>query len=227
VEIQSPKLIAMELNGRGLRTRKGNKWDGPHISRILSDHTYVGEVKYKDAVCKGEQEAIISRELWDRVKAIREGAAPHPDRARRQETIAPLKNILRCGHCGGAMMPTYTTRHGRRYYYYACCKDSKRAVSECPVRQVQAGDIEELVKSQTRKMLGDISLVRRFAEKSGMDPMEVVDSFREDFWNEITPGEYNRLLTLLIEKAVVWDDRLEIEFKTAGIRSLMEDFGNG
>jgi len=178
----------------------------------------------------GEQEAIISRELWDRVKAIREGTAPHPDRARRQETIAPLKNILRCGHCGGAMMPTYTTKGGRRYYYYyyyACCKGSKRAVSECPVRQIQAGDIEEMVKSQTRKMLGDISLVRRFAEKSGMDPMEVVDSFREDFWNEITPGEYNRLLTLLIEKAVVWDDRLEIEFKTAGIRSLMEDFGNG
>ena len=71
---------------------------------------------------------------------------------------------------------------------------------------------------------GDISLVRRFAEKSGMNPMEVVESFREDFWNEMTPGEYNRLLTLLIEKAVVWNDRLEIEFKTAGIRSLMEGF---
>ena len=73
-------------------------------------------------------------------------------------------------------------------------------------------------------MLGDISLVRRFAEKSGMNPMEVVESFREDSWNEMTPGEYNRLLTLLIEKAVVWNDRLEMEFKTAGIRSLMEGF---
>lgn len=40
------------------------------------------------------------------------------------------------------------------------------------------------------------------------------------------PGEYNRLLTLLIEKAVVWDNKLEIEFKTAGIRSLMEGFKN-
>ena len=224
VEVQSPKLIAMELNGRGITTRQGKKWDSSHIARILSNHTYVGEVKYKDAICKGEQEAIVPRELWDRVKAIRAGGAPHADRARRQETIAPLKNILRCGHCGGAMMPTYTTRNGRRYYYYACCKDGKRAVSECPVRQVPAGDIEELVKSQTRRMLGDISLVRRFAEKSGMNPMEVVESFREDFWNEMTPGEYNRLLTLLIEKAVVWNDRLEMEFKTAGIRSLMEGF---
>ena len=123
-------------------------------------------------------------------------------------------------------MLTYTTKGGRRYYYYLCCKDDKRAVSECPVRQIPAGDIEELVKKHIRKMLGDISLVMQFAEKSGMNPVEVVECFREDFWKEITPGEYNRLLTLLIEKAVVWNDKLEIEFKTGGVKSLMEEFKN-
>ena len=123
-------------------------------------------------------------------------------------------------------MPTYTTKGGRRYYYYLCCKDDKRAVSECPVRQIPAGDIEELVKKHIRKMLGDISLVMQFAEKSGMNPVEVVECFREDFWKEITPGEYNRMLTLLIEKAVVWNDRLEIEFKTGGVKSLMEELKN-
>ena len=226
VEIQSPKLIAMELNAQGIKTKQGKTWDKAHVYRILENHTYIGEVKYKDAICKGEQESIIPTDLWNRAKAIRESAAPCPDRSRRQETIAPLKNILRCGHCGGAMMPTYTTKGGRRYYYYLCCKDDKRAVSECPVRQIPAGDIEELVKKHIRKMLGDISLVMQFAEKSGMNPVEVVECFREDFWKEITPGEYNRLLTLLIEKAVVWNDKLEIEFKTGGIKSLMEEFKN-
>lgn len=227
VEIQSPKLIAIELNEKGIKTKQGKKWDTPHISRILENHTYVGEVKYKDAICEGEQEAIIPRELWDRVKAIRASAAPYPDHARRQETIAPLKNILRCGHCGGSMMPSYSNKDGRRYYYYLCVKDTKRAVAECPVRKIPAGDIEELVKKYVRKMLGDISLVMQFAEKSGMNPVEVVECFREDFWREITPGEFNRLLSLLIEKAVVWEDKLEIEFKTDGVKSLMEGLRNG
>lgn len=75
-------------------------------------------------------------------------------------------------------------------------------------------------------LLGDVSLVMQFAGKSGMNPMEVVECFQETFWKEITPGEYNRLLPLLTEKAVVWDNKLEIEFKTAGIRSLMEGFKN-
>ena len=227
VEIQSPKLIAMELNEQGIRTKQGKKWNSPHVLRILSSHTYVGEVKFHDAVCKGEQDAIITPEVWNRTKTIRENASPYPDYAKRQETIAPLRNLLRCGHCGGAMIPTYTLKRGRRYYYYCCSQDKKRAVSECPVREITSGDIEDLVKKQVQKMLGDISLVMQFAEKSGLNPVEVVEFFRDELWDEITPGEFNRLLVLLVEKAVVWKDKLEIEFKTGGIKSMMEELKNG
>ena len=45
-------------------------------------------------------------------------------------------------------------------------------------------------------------------------------------WKEITPGEYNWLLLLLVEKAVVWVDKLELELKTSGIKSLIEEFKN-
>ena len=111
-------------------------------------------------------------------------------------------------------------------HYYLCSKDSKRAISECPVKQIPSGDIEALVRKQLQKMLSDISLVMRFAEQSGMSPVEVVECFREEFWNEISPGEYNRLLILLVEKAIVWEDRLELELKTCGVKSLLEEFKN-
>ena len=226
IEIQSPKLIAMELNERNIKTKQGKKWDTAHVNRILSNHTYVGEIKYKDAICQGEQEAIIDRSVWDRVKEIQRSFDPQSDHSRRQETIAPLKSVLKCGHCGGAMMPTYSNKGGRRYYYYICSKDTKRAVSECPVKQITSGDIEELVRQQLQKMLSDITLIMRFAEKSGMNPVDVADCFREEFWNEISPGEYNRLVILLVEKAIVWQDRLELELKTSGLKSLMEELKN-
>ena len=59
-----------------------------------------------------------------------------------------------------------------------------------------------------------------------MNPVEVVECFQDTFWKEITPSEYNQLLILLIEKAVVWNNKVEIEFKAAGIKSLMEGFKN-
>ena len=121
-------------SARNIKTRQGKKWDTAHVNRILSNHTYVGEIKYKDAICKGEQETIVPRDLWGRIKEIQRSIDPQSDHSRRQETIAPLKSILRCGHCGRAMMPTYSNKSGRRYYYYLCSKDSKRAISECPVK---------------------------------------------------------------------------------------------
>ena len=104
--------------------------------------------------------------------------------------------------------------------------NTKRAVTECPVKQIPSGDIEELVRQQLQKMLSDITLIMRIAEKSGMNPVDVADCFREEFWNEISPGEYNRLVILLVEKAIVWQDRLELELKTSRVKSLMEELKN-
>ncbi|UKI33650.1 MAG: recombinase family protein [Lentisphaeria bacterium] len=47
IEVQSPALIAQELNKDGIRTKQGRIWNRQHIYRILSNHTYVGKVNYK------------------------------------------------------------------------------------------------------------------------------------------------------------------------------------
>ena len=77
-----------------------------------------------------------------------------------------------------------------------------------------------------RKILTEPGMVAQFAERTGLKASEVMEFFKEEFWNELTPGEYNRMVQLLVEKAVVWEDRLEIEMKTAGIKSLMEVIEN-
>ena len=51
-------------------------------------------------------------------------------------------------------------------------------------------------------------------------------SLPETLRNEISPGEYNRLVILFIEKAVVWQDRLELELKISRIKSLIEELKN-
>ena len=226
IEIQAPKLIAGELNAAGLRTRQGQLWQRDHIYRILNNHTYIGEVKYKDAVCKGEQEAIITREVWDRTREILKNNRHEDDPRDRQGIIAPLKGVLRCGHCDCAMMPTYSNKGAKRYYYYLCHKETKRAVAECPVHQIPSEDVEMLVRLQLRKILTEPGMVAQFAEQTGFNPTEIMEFFKEKFWNELTPGEYNRMVQLLVEKAVVWEDRLEIELKIAGIKSLMEVIEN-
>ena len=90
------------------------------------------------------------------------------------------------------------------------------------MHQVPSEDVEKLIRIQIRKILSEPGMVAQFAGRTGFSPSEIMEFFKEEFWNELSPGEYNRIVHLLVEKAVVWEDRLEIELKTAGIKSLME-----
>jgi hypothetical protein len=83
-----------------------------------------------------------------------------------------------------------------------------------------------LVRLQLRKILTEPGMVAQFAERTDLKSSDVMDFFKEEFWSELSPGEYNRMVQLLVEKAVVWENRLEIELKTAGIKSLMEVIEN-
>ena len=117
IEVQSPKLIARELNRDGIKTKQGKIWDASHIYRILENHTYIGEVKYKGTICEGEQEAIVDLAVWNRSREILSANDRIPDRSRNVEIVAPLKGILKCGHCGCSMMTTYTRKNGKKYFY--------------------------------------------------------------------------------------------------------------
>lgn len=227
IEIQSPTLIAQELNKDGIRTKQGKAWDKPHIYRILNNHTYIGQVKYKGSICEGEQEAIVELDVWDRTREILRVNDPAPAHMPRTEIIAPLKGILRCGHCDCAMMPTYARRGRKQYYYYFCAKDSKRATPTCPVRQIPAGDVEQITREQVMKMLQTPTILIKLAQVLNLPAEKIAELFKETFWQEISPGEMNRLLHLLLEKVEVHESKLTVEFKSSGIKTLMEEIANG
>ena len=88
IEIQSPSLIAQELNKDGIRTKQGKAWDKPHIYRILSNHTYIGQVKYKGSICEGEQNAIVELDVWNRTREILALNEPVPRQTKRMVAIS-------------------------------------------------------------------------------------------------------------------------------------------
>lgn len=225
-EIQSPKQIAFELNRDEVLTKRGNLWNTSHIYRILNNRVYIGEVDYKGEIYAGEHEGIISREIWERSREILKENCPVADRSSRMETIAPLKGILRCGHCDSAMMPLYSMKNGRKYYYYQCVKDRKRAVASCPVRQVPAGEIEKLASAQLTKILQAPEVLAAISRHTGQDPREVSELFGGDFWNEITPGEQNRLTALLLKRIEIKENGVSLEIRASGMKSLIEELSH-
>lgn len=225
IEIQSPRLIAEELNNDGILTKRQKKWTPAAVYRILTCHTYIGEVYYHaETICKGEHEAIVPRETWDRVQEIMKMNQPFDASQKRAKILSPLRGILYCGHCGGAMMPTYGRRKGKRYFYYLCSRDQQKIDRDCPVHSITAGVIEKIVREQMKKMLFTPDFLVILAQTTGLAVSVISELFKEEFWDHMTPGEMSRIFHLLLERVTVYEDQVKIELRSAGMKHLIEEF---
>ena len=211
VETQSPKLIAHELNQDGLTSRKKKAWINTYVARILKNPVYVGDVEYKGEIFKGEHEAIVSRQTWNRVQEIIKSNCPYERSGGITEITVPLKGILRCGHCGCAMIPVFCTKGKKRYYYYYCNTDFHRSEKLCPVGKIGSSIIEDAVKEQTVRIFSSTFFQETIFKATGITVAELQRIFRDEFWLECSSLELNRLYSELFEKITVHEHQLAYE----------------
>ena len=226
IEIQSPKMIAAELNTENLKTKTGKPWQTASVYRILNNHTYVGEINYKGTtVYEGEHEGIIDAETWERTREILKANSPVKDPSKRTRRDIPLRGIIKCGHCGCPMMPSYGKKKGVTYYYYLCEKHVKSvSESECPVKKVPAGMVEQLVQEQLDRVFHSREVITELAERTQLPQRVVSDIFRDNFWSQVTAAEFTRLAQLVLDKVTLYDDHIELDIKSGGMESIMEEF---
>jgi len=55
-------------------------------------------------------------------------------------------------------------------------------------------------------------------------PKDVLNVFEEGFWNELTTIEKQRLMQIMLERVVINEDDVTIEFRTESIKSIQEAY---
>ncbi|WP_338324264.1 recombinase family protein, partial [Dankookia rubra] len=144
---ETPKRLQAE----GVTSKSGRPLDKGDVYKLLKLRTYVGEVEHKGHVHAGEHQAIVPRELWDRVQAIRQVSPRARAAQNRQHAPALLKGLI-FGVDGRALSPVHTMKNGRLYCYYVAQRVLKgdAAGDGSIVRRVSAAEIEAAVVDQVR-----------------------------------------------------------------------------
>jgi len=163
--------VVTELNRRGWTTKsityvngthkEGVPWNKARLYDILTNITYSGQVEHKGQVYPGEHPAIIDKKTFRRVQALLRENQSGKSPTSRNKHQALLKGLLRCGHCGSAMVHTYAKKGNRLYRYYACNTRMKQGRDACPTPNLPAQEIEDFVVEQIRKLAKDPELVRQ------------------------------------------------------------------
>lgn len=143
--------LARVLADRGLRmrpqiNRPAQPISAKYLPRVLSDPYYLGIVTFKGEQYPGRHEALVTRELFDRVQTVLAVRAAKTGERQRQHRHY-LKSLVWCGRChdrGVESRLIYVRANGRggEYWYFMC---AARQHGQCDSPYMRAEDVEETV----------------------------------------------------------------------------------
>lgn len=214
--------LAEDLNAAEFRPRskRGRTvFSKATIHGMLSNPTYVGDItRHGEVVAQGRHQPIVSRELWDKVQAVRE------QRARRPQVYGarPKRPYLfsGVGICASCASPLWAnTINGGRHNYYRCA--SRARGDGCPDAGVgcRAEPVEDHLSSlfarlrlpptwrdRVRELVDDVNAVhdiererRRLQAKIVRVRQGLIDGVIDNETAKAAVREAEAVLTSLIE----------------------------
>src|SRR6202790_5466008 len=156
LELGSVNELLRDLRERSIRTktrplstgatRGGIPFGRGALYYLLSNHFYIGEVKYKNEILPGEQPPIMDRALFDAVRQKSLAQWSH------RTIVCNKADYLLAGlvfdDAGHRMVPTHATKAGVRYRYYVSTPflhGEAKTASAGSVSRIPAADIEDIV----------------------------------------------------------------------------------
>ena len=225
----SATTLARALIAEGVKTRNGRSIDKGFLYKLLNNRVYIGEAVHKGTAYPGEHEAIISRELWDKVHAILQDSPRLRAARARAQTPALLKGLI-FGPDGKAMSPTHTRKGQRLYRYYISQSVLKKGTGACPVGRISAIEIESAVVDQLRGLLRSPEIIigtwrSARLEIEDLTEAEVREALEQldPLWDELFPAEQARIVQLLVERVDVAPEGLDIRLRVDGLENLVRD----
>lgn len=254
------------MNKFGIVGRKENVglWSFCAVNSILNNPTYLGHmaqqrwssVSYKNhkrykkdesdwIVVRDTHEAIVSQEIWDKVKEIEKSVAQ--GRKTKRGYTHPLSGFLYCADCGGKMKMNCINRNGKIDFNFNCGNHVRLGKSYCFSHFIQAKDIEEIVLDDIRTMaqrivLDEITIREEFirhnaelvdkAEKAAKKELQVKRKRAEELSRLMQLAYEDRLKGKMPEDICIGfiqkysDEQKRLEFEIAGLEEKITETEN-
>ncbi|WP_027086850.1 recombinase family protein [Cohnella panacarvi] len=180
------KTIANQLNKRGKKTKMKAPFSTNSIKTILENEKYVGNMtwgKQRDwsekrrkgtaipTMVDGKHEAIIDRELWQKVQAVKKAKEESNVSQSNFKGEFILSGLLRCPMCGaGTVMSKKKKRDGLGYHlYYMCQNFHSKGSTVCKSNLMKKEMIEDQIIKAIQLILGSEYVVDEVLGKLNKD----------------------------------------------------------
>lgn len=146
--------ICDQLNAAGM-THKFGKWQQSTLSNVLARKTYIGYTFFNGEWYQGEHEPILSQELYDAAKRIKERKyADFMAYGTRSGTATSyLGGLLYCAWCGAK----YNKCTDHRTVCYKCCSRTRKKKTQikdekCMNKNWKMAELDALIFAEIEKL---------------------------------------------------------------------------
>ena len=153
ISTQNLRHIATTLNDLDIKPMRGNEWGTKTLKLILTNRSYIGEVKHRDIYYKGIHNPIIDVKIFNKVQKIWEYRDEHFKKCKVQvQHNHWLRGILKCSDCGKGMI--FFQRKTRPEPIFQCggYTNGKCFSHQINVHTIEKAILEQLKKDYTEKI---------------------------------------------------------------------------
>ena len=163
VQDVSYQKLADTLERQGIPYTPEKRWNKNIIARILKDRHYIGDEEYPP---------IITRDVFQRAKAVNTWSCGSPEQAR---LVKNLRSMVRCPMCGGAM-----SRNFRANWRCLNCMDTSVKVTDESLEHSAAELLDQSSKAVSDMEIPDASFKGETVQGSGDELLQALDEAEFD-----------------------------------------------
>lgn len=207
--------VADYISNVGLTSRDGGEISKGVLWKIITNPFYYGLFRWDNKLIKGEHDAIVSQEVWQRANDIVSGKTAH----RSKTHYYPYRGFIFCGECGRKI----TAENQKNHTYYRCSKS--KGVGSCYQPYLRREELE----GQFEDLFKKIKLDRERSEMVKTDLIEAHEQeiqFRDTAIRSINAkiatlrSKKDRLLDLRLDNEITKEDH---DIKKASLENEIQD----
>jgi site-specific DNA recombinase len=235
LELHCVHRLTVELATRGLRSKvrlhQTGRTSGGHpfcrgaLYAILKNRLYRGEIAHRGAVYPGQQEAIVSPELWDAVQAV----LAANNQAKRTGVYARDPSLLAgllFDDRGHRLTPIHTIRRGKRYRYYVSqAVLQKQTAQQGRVGRIPALEIEQHV---TRRLETWLAAGRELLDQLALPADDTATRTawlaEAKVWKDLgtrEPAQIRAFLLATVRRVTVEETAVQLALSRSGLRAVL------
>jgi hypothetical protein len=191
---------------------------------LLANRLYVGEIAHRGQIHPGQHQAIIERDLWEKVSAqLAENR--HTRRRRGSKHPPALLTAMLFDDQGQRYTPTHALKRGRRYRYYTAQAVIQGKEASLPMSRLPAHEVEQLVIARLIAFLQSPRELFQLLEARTVSVVETnqlvtAAKLKSVELDQATPQDLSKFLVVAIEQIIVKQSSLEVRIAVNSLTAL-------